>query len=573
MTLPVPMEWRLRKEDPALACSISRKLEIGMILARSMVARGVTSIEQAYDLLNPNLRRMHDPYLMRNMSRIVERVRSAVEGSERVLIHGDYDVDGITSTALLYSFLKDSYPDLDIHTYLPSRFGDGYGLSENCIKNEIEKGTDLLITVDCGIKAVDQIDMAAGNGMDVIITDHHEPGEEIPRAFAVLDPKVQGTAYPFRDLAGVGVALKLAHAITLAGDVGTDIRDYMDLATIGTIADMVPLTDENRLICHFGLERLASTSRVGLRALMRESGMDLTRPVTSTDVGFRLAPRLNSAGRLGHPDLALDLLLTKDRVDSDLFSRELTTLNYKRQAIGKKLVDDILKEIDSGGMENDPSIVVSGEEWNPGVIGISASRIMDAMGRPVIVLSEEGKLARGSGRGPKGFDLVKALESMSHLFMEFGGHKRAAGLTMRSDLIDDLREGFNSYMELKYPDQVFRPVLDVDLDLLLEELDIDSIQELEMIGPFGAGNPTVQISIRGVTVGNDLKAVGEGKHLKFTVEDDTSYLSCIWFNSGEAVDEMVPGTLLDISGQPDIHRWRGDVSVQLKVTDVHVLDG
>ncbi|MEA3558962.1 MAG: single-stranded-DNA-specific exonuclease RecJ [Candidatus Thermoplasmatota archaeon] len=571
MSAPFSMEWNHKTENIELARSISGQLEIDLVLSRLLVARGIDSAEKAYDLLNPNLRQLHDPFLMKDMSRVVDRLNEAAITDERVLIHGDYDVDGITSTALLFSFLKDSYPEMNVQTYLPSRFGDGYGISHKCIENEIKKGTDLMITVDCGIKAVGEVKFALKNGIDVIVTDHHEPGEEIPDAFAVLDPKMADTGYPFRELAGVGVALKLAHAMTLKGLSSSDIRDYLDLAALGTIADMVPLKDENRAICYFGLQKIARTGRIGLRALIRESGIDLTRGMTSMDIGFRLGPRLNSAGRLGHPDLALDLLLTEDRVDSDLFSRELTSLNYRRRAIGKDLVDEILRRIDPEGMREDPSLVISGEGWNPGVIGISASKIMDALGKPVIVITTDGDIAKGSGRAPKGFDLVKALDSMDHLLIEHGGHERAAGLTMNTKRIDDMREELNSYLEMKYPDQVMRPILEIDLDLALEELDLEHVMSLGKLEPFGMENPPVQVSIRDVTIGNDMKAVGEGKHLKFMIEDGIDALPCIWFNSGDLLDDLPPGTRVDISGQPDVHHWRGSTSVQIKISDVHVL--
>lgn len=569
MSTPVMMEWRYREENLELAGSISNKLEIDPLLARILVARGIDSAEKAYDLLHPNLRQMHDPFLFDDMRRSVDRIVDACDREERIVVHGDYDVDGISSTALLFSFLKASYPDLNVQTFLPSRFDEGYGISPKCVSDEIAKGTELMITVDCGIKADREVENAMNGGMDVIITDHHEPGEKMPSAYSIIDPKLEGSSYPFRELAGVGVSLKVAHALSLSTDSNSDIREFMDLAALGTIADMVPLIDENRSICHFGLDSIAKTSRNGLRALIIESGIDISRGLTSSDVGFKLGPRLNSAGRLGHPDLALDLLLTQDKVDSDLFARELTTLNYKRQSIGRKLVEDILNEIDSKNMSNDPAIVVSGDEWNPGVIGISASRIMDSLGKPVIILTKEGEISRGSGRAPKGFDLVDALTGMKDLFIEFGGHERAAGMTMRTDRIDELRDRLNDHVETTYPDHVFIPSIEIDVDVTPDELDITSVEELQKLGPFGIDNPMVTVSLRDVRIGRGIRTVGSGKHMKFSIEGEGFIIPCIWFGSGDLSDEVHEGLEVDISGHPDIHHWRGDTSVQLRVTDLH----
>jgi single-stranded-DNA-specific exonuclease len=564
-------DWRYRQEDLDLALNLSEKLEIHPLLARLMVARGTKDAQSGYSTLHPHLRNLHDPFLLKGMREGADRIAEAASGGERIMIHGDYDVDGITSTALLFDSLREVFGNrLDV--FLPSRFEEGYGISPRCFDIMEEKGCSLLITVDCGIKAVLELEQAEEKGFEVIVTDHHEPGEVLPAGTAIIDPKVEDDPYPFKDLAGVGVAFKLATALQISEVTSRDVRDLLDLVAVGTISDLVPLVDENRTLVHFGVEKLAHTERLGLQMLMKEAGLEPWKGLKAGDISFKLGPRLNAAGRLGHPDMALDLILTEDRIDSELFSRELSTLNYKRQAIGKKLVEEISEQIRDMDMENDPSIIVAKEGWNPGVIGVSAARVMEIFGRPVIVLSIEGETARGSARSPKGFNMVDALASLGDILLEHGGHERAAGLTLEIERIEEFRERFNRLVDEWYPGRVFTPVLDVDLDLSPVELDIKGIEALENLGPFGMSNPHPIVSIRDVAIGYGIRSVGNGKHLKFMVNDGDISLDCIWFNMGELEGRLSPGTIVTIAGQPDIHRWGGTESVQMKVLDLLLLE-
>jgi single-stranded-DNA-specific exonuclease len=561
-------DWRYRKEDIGLADLISKRLEIHPVLARILVARSIMEPDEAYDLLHPSLRKLHDPFLFNTMEGAVNRISRAVSEGEGLTIHGDYDVDGITSTALLKLVLNEVVEPGRLNHYLPSRFGDGYGLSPKCIKEMDERGDSLLITVDCGIKAIDEVKMANEKGIDVVVTDHHEPGNELPASHSIIDPKVMDSGYPFKELAGVGVAFKLATGLQMRGVTERDVRGLIDLVALGTVSDLVELVDENRTLVRYGLQELAKTKHIGLTALMGEAGLEPWKGIRSSDIAFKLGPRLNSAGRLAHPGMALDLILTNDRVDADLFSRELSTLNYKRQAIGKKLVDEIVEQIDLTGQEEAPAVVVGKEGWNPGVIGVSAARVVELTGKPSIILTIEGETARGSARAPKGFNIVEALGSISEILIMHGGHERAAGLTLKADLIDELRERFCGYVDRNYPDHVFIPVIDIDLDLLLSEMDIEAVDSLDKLGPFGMGNSQPLISVREVSIGYDIKAVGSGKHLKFSVTDGHNALSCIWFNMGEYLDQLGPGTMVTLAGLPEIHHWRGEDEVQLRVNDL-----
>jgi len=564
-------DWNYRKVDLEFAMHLSEKLDIHPLLARLMVSRGIEDAETGYGILHPHLRKLHDPFQLGGMKRAVDRIGEAVENGERVMIHGDYDVDGITASALLFESLKEVLDDrLDV--FLPSRFEEGYGISPGAFEIMKKKGSSLMITVDCGIRAVSEMDHAREMGFDVIVTDHHEPGGVIPVGVAVVDPKVEGDPYPFKELAGVGVAFKLATALQVSGVTGVDVRELLDLVAMGTISDLVPLLDENRILVHFGVEKLSGTRRLGLQMLMKESGLEPRRGIKAGDVSFKLGPRLNAAGRLGHPDMALDLILTDDRIDAELFSRELSTLNYKRQSIGKKLVEEIFEEIKNLDMDDDPSVIVAREGWNPGVIGVSAARVLEMVGRPVIVISIKGKTARGSARSPSGFNMEKALSSLGEILIEYGGHERAAGLTLETERIGEFRKRFNQLVEEMYPGRVYTPVLDVDLDLSPEELDIPGIESIEGMGPFGMSNPQPVISLRDVSIGYGIRTVGDGKHLKFNVVDGEISVDCIWFNMGELEAKLSPGINVTIAGQPDIHRWGGTETVQMKVLDMALLE-
>ncbi|MBN1389086.1 MAG: single-stranded-DNA-specific exonuclease RecJ [Candidatus Thermoplasmatota archaeon] len=563
--------WRYHEENPEFAVHISEKLDIHPVLARIMVGRSVASAEEAYDLLHPTLRNLHDPFLFSGMEEAVKRIEKALSCGEGITVHGDYDVDGISSTALLVNAFKGSKTHDEIGYFLPSRFEEGYGLSMTCLEDMKDRGDTLLITVDCGIKAIEEVKKAREIGIDVIVTDHHEPGPQIPDALSVIDPKWKGSGYPFRELAGVGVAFKLATALRMRELTDLDVRGLLDLVALGTVSDLVPLVGENRVLVHFGLEQIGSTSRIGLSSLMAGSGIDPRNGVRTSDIAFKIGPRLNSAGRLSHPGMALDLMLTSDRFDAELFTRELNTLNFKRQAIGKRLVSEILEEIEGSGLGGDPAIVVGKEGWNPGVIGVSAAKLVEITGKPSIILSIDGDTARGSARAPRGFNITEMLGLVSDILKEHGGHERAAGLTISSELVPELRRRFCGLVDELYPDRTFEPVIDIDLDLTLSELDLSAISALDLLGPFGMGNPQPVISIRDVSIGYDISSVGEGKHLKFSVTDQELTLGCIWFNMGEHSGELAPGTMVSIAGMPEVHSWRGDKELQLRVIDLSLI--
>ncbi len=565
-------QWRYACEDIGLADRISRELDIPMIVSRLLVARGMRDSASVHEYLHPNLRQLHDPFLMDGMERAVRRVQEAMDGNEVVGIHGDYDTDGITATALLLTALGERMGRQRMMYKLPSRYDEGYGISEDSVRAMAQNGTTLLISVDCGVQALEAVDLARTLGMDVIVTDHHEMGPELPRALSVLDPKVKGSGYPFTGLSGVGVAFKLVHALRLRDVLQGDIRDHLHLVALGTIADLVPLTDENRPMVREGLEVLSATGSPGILALMRETGLDPGRGISSTDVSHRLAPRLNAAGRLGNPEMALELILTNDRTDAEVFSRELSSLNFRRQAIAAKVMEEALEMARNTGALGRPSVVVAKDGWNPGVLGIAASRMLEETGKPSVVLTMEGGIARGSARAPSGFDLLAALERCKGSLDRWGGHDKAAGLTLGVGSITTFNDSLDAFISERYPNGLPPPAIDIDLDLAPSELDLRSILSLEMLQPTGLGNPPSSISVRDALIGPRVQAVGGGKHLKFDIVGGDGRINCIWFNSGHLSGSISSGSTISVCGCPDINRWGGNEEVQIRVMDIRGLD-
>ena len=567
MSFSTVREWRYRRTDEKLARHLSNELDIPYLLARILVAREMKTREEVYHFLNPNLRSLHDPFLLPDMERGIDRILQGLRSENGIMIHGDYDADGITSTAVMVKALSSPPYKPKIIPYLPSRLGEGYGLSRRAIDRAHELGIDLIITVDCGITAAAEVEYAREKGIDVVITDHHEPEAELPNAAAVIDPKRKDSDYPFNGLAGVGVAFKVVTALQMRGIIDLDVRDLLDLVAIGTIADIVPLRDENRSLVSEGLKRMGNTDIPGLKALMRETKMDISRGVRSGDISFRISPRINSAGRMDHPDLALELLLTDDRVDADTFARGLNTMNYRRQAVGNRVSQEVHQMLMDEGRMEDPILIAHSEGWELGVLGISANKLLDETGRPTIVLTLMDGIAKGSARSPEGFDLLEALDSCSSLLIEYGGHEKAAGLTLQAENLDKLRDQLIQFMLDRYPTMEFRSYLEIDLDLTLAELRIDDLDELERLSPFGRDNPSPCISLSGVRI-EEMRSVGDGKHLKLKLGDDSDSVGGIWFGAGEMISEINVGMIVNVAGTPEVHRWGGREEAQLNISDL-----
>jgi single-stranded-DNA-specific exonuclease len=562
--------WRIKQGDPALQKIFQYELNISPVLARLLVNRGVYTVDDARLFLGAGPGMMYDPFLMADMDKAVARICVALELGESILIYGDYDADGTTSTALLVKVLRRLGGRVGY--YVPNRMEEGYGLHLEAVNNAREEGYKLLVTVDCGISAADEVAAAAElGGPDIVITDHHEPPVNIPPAVAVVNPKRDGCPYPFKDLAGVGVALKLAQALLAkAGAGGRDWRDYLDLACLGTIADIVPLHGENRILVKHGLPSLADTASPGLQALMSAAGINRER-LGARDVAFALSPRLNAAGRIGDASLAVELLLCDDPDAAADIAGRLCRGNQERQQIESVVLAGALGMLEaSPALAEDRVIVLASEGWHPGVIGIVASRLAERYYRPVLMIALDGEKGsgKGSGRSIPGFHLYKALSSCRECLQAFGGHEQAAGFSINTGNIEELRRGVNDYAASHVPEEIYTPVLELDDTILLRDVSPGLVEELEMMSPFGHCNPGPLLVCREAML-LACRGVGrEGKHLKMRVTDNNSVLDGIAFNMGSTIDNLAEAAAVDLAFIPSLNQWNGRTSVQLEVRDI-----
>lgn len=557
-------EWKIPYERPAIPPAL---VEAGCtpLLASVLALRGVTTRGEMERLLCGGSECLHDPLLLRDMSRAVERVHRAIEAGETVAVYGDYDVDGITSTCLLTDYLRGK--GLSCIPYIPDRSEEGYGLNIGAVDALHEQGVGLIITVDCGITAHEEARYAASLGMDMIITDHHECGEApLPDAVAVVDCKRPDERYPNRVLAGVGVALKLVCACE--GAESDMVERYCDLAAIGTIADVMPLVDENRYLVRRGLEKIRRDPRPGIAAMLRESSID-AKKLTASAVGFTLAPRLNAAGRLDCPAVAARLLLTEDPAEASALATELCDLNRKRQSIETAIWDEANAMLASSAP--DAPIVLASDKWHQGVIGIAASRLAEQYSLPAIMVCLNGEVGKGSCRSYGGFNLFDALSACSEHLIGFGGHALAAGLNIRSDKLDDFRAALAQYYHENKP----APTAEVQPDLLICDpslLDIDNVRSLDLLEPFGNANPRPTLCLCGVKL-ESASDVGGGKHLRIRVRLGRESFEGIFFSHNERGLDIHSGDLVDVAFTPQINEFHGHVSVQLLVSALRRHDG
>lgn len=560
------LQWRFREGvcDPEM---LSRRLGISPLLARLLANRGVCSRDEAEMFLKPSLSHLHDPFLMRDMKRATKRVREAVEEGEGIMLHGDYDADGVTSSALLYmAFKRLGRKPL---VYLPRRGVEGYGLSDTAVEWAAEKGIGLIITTDCGSSAHSEVDLAADKGIDVVITDHHEISHPLPRAAAVVNPKRRDDLYPFKGLSGVGVAFKLLQALHKSG-LDVDPLADVELVAIGTLADVVPLVDENRVLVIEGLKALPFTEKVGLQRLLNESRVDLSRPLSSRDVVFSIAPRLNVPGRMGNPMLAFELLTTESPIDAEIYLMELLREEREKQEAVERITREVMGRVEEGAW----GVVEAGEGWPEGVLGIVANRVMDALGVPSIILTINGGEARGSGRAPEPVDLIEALEGLDVEGLEFGGHRQAVGLRLPASSIGRLREALEGFLKENYGREELRAEVVLDGEISPGEITEGMVEEIQLLAPFGAGNPppTFKLTLRHPPRDYSLKG-NSSSHLFFWIDTGAGPVECAAFSFGEWVEEMFshPGSI-SLAVVPHIHHWGVTRRVRLRVIDVLLED-
>lgn len=563
--------WSIAPSQPALTSFLARELKISPLLAQCLLNRGFSEPEPISRFLEPRLKNLGDPFLLPNMRAAVERLCTARERGELIVIFGDYDVDGVTSTTLLVEFLRSL--GWKVESYLPHRMEEGYGLSQSGVENCLAKfPAQLLLAVDCGSTAVDTIQWLNGRGVDVIVLDHHQVSSPAPSAHALVNPQLAADESPSsRELCSVGLAFKLAHAVLkhgratgLPGADTFDLRPCLDLVALGTIADLVPLTGENRILVSAGIERLNTTQRPGLVALKKVAGID--GEVGGYEVGFQLAPRLNAAGRLETAEESLRLLLAATLKEAEPIAQALDSRNRERQKIERSISDEAIGAIRARFDPAKDHVIVEGQLlWHIGVVGIVASRVMQEFYRPTLIIGGEGEEWRGSGRSIEGFDLAAALRECDDLLVRHGGHAMAAGVTIRPDQIDPLRARLNVLARRTLKPEQFQPSLRLDAEVTAADLTLDRLQELQRLEQTGMGNPAVRLVMRGVSHAKPLQRMGaERKHAKLWVTDGCRTLEAVLWNVG---DGALPVGRFDLAFAPQLNEFNGSTTVQLKVLD------
>ncbi|MEH7377301.1 single-stranded-DNA-specific exonuclease RecJ [Neobacillus drentensis] len=556
--------WIVRKSDEQLIKKLETELKITPLVASLLVNRGFNTVESArYFLFGKE--EFHDPFLLTGMDIAVTRIREAIENQEPILIFGDYDADGVSSTSVLMITLRDL--GANVQFYIPNRFTEGYGPNEAAFRSAAENGINLIITVDTGISATYEASVAKELGMDLIITDHHEPGPVLPEALAIIHPKLPDSTYPFRELAGVGVAFKLAHA--LYGEVPEHL---LEIAVIGTIADLVSLKDENRLIAKKGLEKLKTTNNIGLRAILKLAGVD-PMSINEETIGFTLAPRINAVGRLEDADLAVQLILSDDPIEAESLASEMDALNKSRQSIVNSITTEAMEEVEKNfPIESNKVLVIGKEGWNAGVIGIVASRLVEKYYRPTIVLNfdPEKGVAKGSARSIAGFDLFKNLSTCRDILPHFGGHPMAAGMTLNLENVAELRTRLNLLADAQLTHEDLIPVTYLDEEIKLQHVNLSSLDEMSLLAPFGMDNPKPKVLINNVDITNIRKIGSEQNHLKVLVNESGANLDGVGFGLGPLVDHISPASKISLIGELSVNEWNNIRKPQIFIHDIAV---
>ena len=547
--------------------TLCETLDVQPVVARLLIQRGITTPEAAQAFFTPERSALHDPFLFKDMRVAVDRIIEALQERQSIFIFGDYDVDGITSASLLYLFFRDLGGE--VRYYIPNRQNEGYGLSVEGIETAAKDGAQLIVTVDCGITSIAEIKRANELGVDAVISDHHQPGDEIPAALAVINPKIPESTYPFKELAGVGVAYKLAQGVARTLELADDYLDrYLDLVAVGTAADIVPLVDENRIFVRMGLDKLNQDPLVGIRALCETAHLRHGR-IEVGQIIYGLAPRINAVGRLGSADRAVDLMITGNVQRARELSAELESENRKRRSIDTATLDEAIEEVEQTyDPAQDFAIVLARESWHGGVIGIVASRLIERYYRPTVMITVEDGIGKGSARSIAGFDIYQALSQCSDLLEQFGGHTYAAGLTLDAKNIPEFRRRLNEVARSMLSAEDLIPKLNIDAHLNLDAVDNGLLQSLKKFAPFGPNNPVPSFVSEEVQLSGYPRIVGTN-HLKFKVRSSNKVIDCIGFNLGDRLDRLDPNRGSNqIVYTIEENEWAGSVYLQLHIQDV-----
>ncbi|MDA3845377.1 MAG: single-stranded-DNA-specific exonuclease RecJ [Vallitaleaceae bacterium] len=557
--------WFIQEQNSKLVEHIKATHNLDDYLAKILINRDIIEDKEIERFLLPDKKKLYGPFLLKDMDKAVERIVRAVSNKELITIYGDYDVDGITSTSLIFLFLREI--GALVNYYIPDRVDEGYGINKEALKEIKEQGCRVLISVDTGIAAFDEAIYAKDLGLDMIITDHHECQGSIPEAFAVINPKRPDCEYPFKLLAGVGVTFKLVHGISIELGITKSIWPYLHLVAVGTIADIVPLIDENRIMTKIAFDTLGATWNIGLKALMDVSAI---KPETlcASDIGFRIGPRLNAAGRLGDAKRGVELFTTDNEEEAIRLAKELDEENKKRQGIEKQILQEALEIIESSGMnEHNLVLVVAGHGWNHGVMGIVASRIVGRYYKPTIILSMEDGKATGSARSIEGFNIFEALSASKSLFEKYGGHEMAAGMSLPEKDVDELRLQLNQYGNIHLTEALLLPKVSVDFDVPIEHVTEKFIRNIQLLEPYGAANPEPMFLIDGIV--QQARRIGkEQNHLKVVIGHEDQTLDTIGFSMGSSYDYLPVDTPIRVVGSLNLNEWQNRFTPQMMAVDI-----
>ena len=545
---------------------LSKELKVNPLIAHLLLQRGITNYSEAKKFFRPQLTDLHDPFLMRDMGKAVARIEKAIDLEENILVFGDYDVDGTTSVALVSTYLQETYPN--VATYIPDRYSEGYGISYQGIDFAEDNGFSLIIALDCGIKAMDKVAYAKKKGIDFIICDHHRPGPELPDAAAVLDPKREDCEYPYEELCGCGVGFKLIQALaSKKGESAQDLLPYLDLVATAIGADIVPITGENRVLAHYGLQVMNSRPRTGFRAIINQ--LKKTE-LNITDVVFIIAPRINAAGRMEHGQHAVNLLTATDLEQAQKFAVEIEQFNLDRKGLDQEITEEALHQIVQNGEEERYTSVVFNESWHKGVIGIVASRLTETYYRPTLVFTKSGDRLAASARSIKGFDIYEALQECSEHIEQFGGHKYAAGLTLLKEEYGRFKNQFEKVVSETIDPKLLTPEITIDSKIQLDQITPKLMRIIKQFAPFGPGNRRPVFMAEGVADTGYGKGVGEGeKHLKLALtQKGSGPIGAIGFNLGEKLGTIKNRQQVDVVFSIEENEWNGSVTIQLKLKDL-----
>jgi single-stranded-DNA-specific exonuclease len=569
---PPPKYWKIKDQgNPECVAKLSQELNVSPVISNLLVQRGICSSEDAQLFFKPSYGQLHDPFLMKNMEKAVLRIEKAINKNERILIYGDYDVDGTTSVAMVYLFLRKYHQNLDF--YVPNRYNEGYGISLKGIDFAVEQGIPLIIALDCGIKAAEKVQYARGKGVDFIICDHHEPDHDIPKAIAVLDPKQVDCKYPFKELSGCGVGFKLIQAFCIHKKIDLEeLIPLLDLVCVSIASDIVPLTGENRILAYCGLQQLNTNPRTGLAAIIKKAQLE-EKEIAIDDIVFKIGPRINAAGRMESGRSSVELLVSDNESDAADKGDLINTYNNERKTKDQQITTEALKQItDNKDLIGRKTTVVYNPKWSKGVIGIVASRLIETFHRPTIVLTESNGSITGSARSVPKFDLYKALEKCSDLMETFGGHMYAAGLTLKKDSLKNFQERFEQVVSETIEPEMLIPRIDIDAELKLNEVNSKLYSQLQQFQPFGPGNMTPVFFTENVTDNGSGRAVGtERDHLKLSlISEDNPFneIPCIAFGLGYMSNKISKGMQFDICYCIDENTFRGNTNIQLRVKDL-----